>query len=107
MPYVSKQFLVLGEYIIRSIIVLVLYVALIAIKIPCNIKIAGGAWTYFTSIFLISHIKKFPLAEWQGGNFFMERCPQNDRKRHMQYRDVLWTKQEHGGESDEQLSCMC
>ena len=101
MPYVSKQFLVLGEYIIRSIIVLVLYVALIAIN--CR-----GAWTYFTSIFLISHIKKFPLAQvWQGGNFFMKRCPQNDRKRHMQYRDVLWTIQEHGGESDEQLSCMC
>lgn len=60
MPYVSKQFLVLGEYIIRSIIVLVLYVALIAIKIPCNIKIAGGGMDLFHFYFSDLPYKEIP-----------------------------------------------
>ena len=60
MPYVSKQFLVLGEYIIRSIIVLVLYVALIAIKIPCNIKKLQGGMDLFHFYFSDLPYKKIP-----------------------------------------------
>lgn len=70
MPYVSKQFLVLGEYIIRSIIVLVLYVALIAIKIPCNIKLQGGMDLFHFYFSDLPYKKNSPLPKCgEGENF--------------------------------------